>query len=101
MVALESRCVELYLRRNEASLVEAMNGHVPFGGCVMRLNRCQGVTATCRLLGELHEGTSASPNTLCGAVVAVEPRWVELYYLEKKRSHIAAGAAKGQVAFGC
>ena len=39
LVAMEARWVHLYLGLKEATSVEAMNGHVPLGCCVMRLNR--------------------------------------------------------------
>ena len=56
-----------------------MNVHVPLGCCVMRLNRSERATATCRLLGKCLMGTPDSPDNIGGALAAVGPRWAELY----------------------
>ena len=55
----------------------------------MRLNRSERATAACRLLGKRLMGTPDSPDTLGGALAAMEPRWVELYL--SPRSHNGGG----------
>ena len=68
-----------------------MNGHVPLGCCVMRLNRSERATAAFRQLGKRLMGTADSPDNLGGALVAVEPRWVETVALESTKHHAGGG----------
>ena len=77
----------------EAVSMEAMNGHVPMGCCVVCLHRRERSTAACRLLGKCLMGATDSPAHLGEPWEAIRARSV-YFYLEL-RSHVGRGAMNG------
>ena len=90
LVAMEPRWVELYLGQRSHVGGSDEWEHVPLGGYVMRLNRSERATAASRLLSKCLMGTEDSPDNLGGALVAVEPRWVELYLRRNEAKSVEA-----------
>ena len=90
LVAMEARWVELYLGQRSHVGGGGEWGHVSLGcSCVMGLNHSARATATSRQLGKCLMGTADSSDNLGGALVAMEPRWVELHL--RPRSHNGGG----------